>query len=491
MRRIVLYLLFFLFSSQLNAQLSGNNLFEFQLGNLPDVSPKDLTTHYNQLNLRYRYKWISASARYEHFLSQTDGSSYHSLSQYQLQFRKDGIDLKIGNFSEILGNGLLLRAYEIPGSVFEDEGYRVRYGFYRDIRGFSGKYQGKHIYVKALRGKVLTNDLPPILPVEDRRTDLVEAIESGVSIYGQTAGLVFMRNTNPSSQESFYSLLANGGFLSYFSYNVEFAHNIGNGVTPFVTDDPNARYGLYSSLNFSYGRVGLSFEYKDFSRMLLGSGLSDPPTLVKEHKYKVLNRSIHVSKLSDESGIQVEAYYSFKNGSRLLANYARAKNELFSTFVFNEYFSEYTFYPGKSTLTLFADYSSDEFRREPVRYSTGVVWELAMKNAWSSLLEIEYQHINREGLFPALINNYVLIAGLSHSPKLSFSAVIEMSDDPRLVNTKPQRFWFGADLSYKINRHNTLSVFAGQRRGGPACNSGVCYEVLDFEGVELRFKSKF
>ncbi len=491
MRKIVLYLFFFLISAQVNAQLSGNNLFEFQLGNLPDASPKDLTTHYNQLNLRYRYKWISASGRYEHFLSQTDGTSYHALSQYQLQFRKNGINLKVGNFSEILGNGLLLRAYEIPGSVFEDEGYRVRYGFYRDIRGFSGKYQGKHVYVKALRGKVLTNELPPILPVEDRRTDLVEAVESGLTYFGQTAGLIFMRNSTPGSQESYYSLLANGGFMSFFSYNIEYAHNIGNGITPFVTDDPNARYGLYTSVNFSYGSAGVSIEYKDFNRMLLGSGISDPPTLVKEHKYKVLNRSIHVPKLSDESGIQIEGYYSFKNGSRLLVNYARAKNEFTSTYVFNEYFSEYTFYPGESTLTLFADYSSDEFNSEPARYSTGGVWELELKNKWSSLLEIEYQNITREGFSPANVNNYVFIAGLSHSPKTSFSVVVEMSDDPRLVDGKPQRLWFGTNFSYKINAHNTLSVFAGQRRGGPACTSGICYEVLDFEGVELRFKSKF
>jgi len=491
MRRIVIYLLFLLISTQLDAQLSGNNLFEFQLGNLPDVTPKDLTVHFNQLNLRYRYKWISVSARYEHFISQTDGSSYHSLSQYQLQFRKNGIDLKVGNFSEILGNGLLLRAYEIPGSVFEDAGYRVRYGFYRDIRGFSGKYQGKHVYVKALRGKVLTNELPPIIPIEDRRTDLVEAIESGFTIYGQTAGFVFMRSSTPYSQESYYSLLANGGFMSYFSYNVEFAHNVGNGITPFVRDDPNARYGLYSSLNFSYGSFGLSLEYKDFNRMFLGSGISDPPTLVKEHKYKVLNRATHVPKFSDESGIQVEGYYSFKNGSRLLVNYARAVNEFFTTYIFNEYFSEYTFYPGSSILTLFADYSSDEFSNEPARYSTGGVWELKLKNAWSSLMEIEYQYINREGFSPAKVYNYVLIAGLSHSPKTSFSLVVEMSDDPQLADMNPQRFWFGADFSYKIDMHNTLSVFAGQRRGGPACTSGICYEVLDFEGVELRFKSKF
>lgn len=491
MRKTLLYLFFILSASQVSGQLSGNNLFEFQLGNLPDIAPKDLTTHFNQLNLRYRYKWISASGRYEHFLSQTDGTSYHRLSQYQLQFRRNGLDLKIGNFSEILGNGLLLRAYEIPGSVFEDQGYRVRYGFYRDVRGFSGKYQKKHFYVKALRGKVLANDLPPTLDESDRRADLVEAVETGLTFYGQTAGLIYMRNTNPAGSESYYSLLANGGFLSFFSYNFEYAHNIGNGVGPFLANNPEVRSGLYSSVNFNYNSFGLSLEFKNFNRMLIGTGISDPPTLVKEQKYKVLNRSIHVPRYNDEKGMQVEGYYSFKNGSRILVNYARAVNESVTTNVFSEYFSEYTFYPGSSTITLFADYSSDANKFEPNRYSAGGVWEIDLKNAWSSLLELEYQYIDRQGFAPTTVNNYVIIAGLSHSPKYSISLVVELSDDPRLTDGDPNRIWLGGNASFKLDKHNTLSIFAGQRRGGPACTSGICYEVLDFQGVELRLKSKF
>jgi len=83
------------------------------------------------------------------------------------------------------------------------------------------------------------------------------------------------------------------------------------------------------------------------------------------------------------------------------------------------------------------------------------------------------------------------IAAVIKNPKTSFSLVFEMSDDPKLINNYPKRLWFGADFSYKIDNHNTLSIFAGQRRGGPACTSGICYEVLDFEGVELRFTTKF
>ena len=100
---------------QVKGQLSGNNLMEYQLGNLPYTEPAALSSHYDQLNLGYRYKGLKATLRYEQFLSQNEESSYYSLSQFQVQYRKEKLELKVGNFNETLGNGLLLRGYEIAG----------------------------------------------------------------------------------------------------------------------------------------------------------------------------------------------------------------------------------------------------------------------------------------------------------------------------------------------------------------------------------------
>ncbi len=92
----------------------------------------------------------------------------------------------------------------------------------------------------------------------------------------------------------------------------------------------------------------------------------------------------------------------------------------------------------------------------------------------------------------------MVILGVSRSPELSLSLIWEISNDPYLTDLggdsgseKIIRYWPGVEASYKINSSNTISLFAGKRRGGPACTSGICYEVLDFEGVELRLKTKF
>jgi len=481
--------------AQVTAQLTGNNLMEYQLGNLPDTEPAALSSHYDQLNLSYRYKGLRASVRYEHFFSQNEGSSYYTLSQFQAGYRKEKLELKIGNFNETLGNGLLVRGYEIAGSVFEEASYRTRYGFYRDMLGISAKYSGDVFYFHALRGMSLTNTLPPTLPSEERRTDLVEGVQTGVSLFGQSLGMILLRNQHLSDPELFYSLLYSGSVLGILSYNIEFAHDIADGLSAFATGDEN-RYGIYGSASINFGGFGLSFEYKNYHDLLIGSGINDPPTTVREQKYKVLNRSIHVPILDDESGVQLEAFYTFGNYQRLVVNYTRARNELFRDYVFNELFVEFSFYPGgKDDLTLFGDYSSDEFKSEDRRYAGGVLWDHSLSARWSTLTHLEYQYINRTIPEPGGFHNVVVIAGISRSPVFTASLVWEVSSDPFLTDRPAGdpafRHWPGIEASYKLNPTNTLSIFAGKRRGGPACTSGICYEVLDFEGIEIRLRTKF
>jgi len=494
-RKFLIAVLLLLSFMRLSGQLSGTNLMEYQLGNLPYTDPAGLSSHYDQLNLGYRHKGLKATLRYEQFLSQTEGSSYYNLSQFQVLYRKEKLELKVGNFNETLGNGLLLRGYEIAGSVFEEQAYRTRYGFYRDMLGFSAKYTGDIWYFHALRGKSLINTLPPTIDSEDRRIDLVEGMETGISLYSQRAGVILMRKSNPFDDELFYSLLFSGSLFSWFSYNLEYAHDVVKDL-PLLGMDETSRYGLYASMGLALGSFGLSFEYKNYHNMFIGSGISDPPTAVKEQKYKVLNRSIHVPQLLDESGIQVEAYYSFANGEQLLLNYTRASNQLFLDYLFNELFMEFSFAPGRgNSLSLFADYASDQFKYEELRLAGGVVWDYDLAGSWSSQLHLEYQYIEREIVELSIIHNGVLILGLSKSPLLSFSLVLEMSNDPYLTDLSGTdlniRHWPGMLASYKINSANTLSLFAGKRRGGPACSSGICYEVLDFEGIELRLRTKF
>lgn len=489
--------LLFMLSTEGKAQLQGNNLAEYQLGNTPGSDPADLSTFYNRLNLLYRYGKIRASLRYEQFNHPDPDMEYYRLSQYNLNYRDKGLELQVGHFNETLGNGILLRSFEIPGSIYEDQAFRVRHGFYRDLNGFSASYNHRFFRVKALRARTLFNLFPPTIDEKDRRPDLTEAFQAEGRILNQTPGIIFLRNHNSGKASDYLSFFLKGSLTSFLSYNAEFAKGLDEG--PYFRFDHNSSYGVYASLNLSAGPAGLSLEYKNYQNIFIGSGISDPPTLVKEQIYKVLNRSIHVPDLTDESGIQAELFINTGKGDMLTLNYARTLNELFEDFVFEQYFLEYQFGIREyDNIRVFVDYSKDPFKRENQRYSAGFLTESVLRKEWGVSLQAEYQFFERKLGSNPEIDNTVLILSIFKSSDFSLSLVHESSTDPQLADRvetmeveSGRRHWWGTNIAYEINKSNKLSLFAGQRRGGPACTSGICYKVLDFEGVELRLTTKF
>ena len=106
-----------------------------------------------------------------------------------------------------------------------------------------------------------------------------------------------------------------------------------------------------------------------------------------------------------------------------------------------------------------------------------------------SSAEIGYQNQRFERLGQR-VENHVLFLDFHYSPELSTNILYEYSNDLFLTNGEFAT-WLGAGMRYKLNRKNNLQIFVGNRRGGPACQAGVCYEVLDFKGIELRFSSRF
>lgn len=122
--------LLLLSSSGITAQIYGSNTFEFQLGNLPFEDDRDYSTGYNQTNLYYDSGNISLFGRFEQFLSPIEERNYTKFTQKSIQFQDDQFRVRAGNIYETLGRGLLLRSYDIPGSVFEEAFERTRYAFF-------------------------------------------------------------------------------------------------------------------------------------------------------------------------------------------------------------------------------------------------------------------------------------------------------------------------------------------------------------------------
>lgn len=496
MKNVVLSFVLAAFVFSAPAQFSGYNLAEFQLGNIPGEKPANVASVYDQLNLEYRLKGFRTSIRLENYYSSDSlRDSYTELTQYTLSYRKRGLNFKAGNFYETLGKGLLYRGYEIKNSIYENQIYRVKQGFYRDLRGVFGSYSNKFFTLKGLRGKSLINELPPKSP--DNRLDLVSASEFNVKIVNQTLGLIYLQNENEFETSKFVSAYLGGTLGENFDYYGEFAHRANKNDRLLSTNTGDV-YGAYFQVSYSRAGFGASFELKDYQNLFIGSGISDPPTLVKEHFYRLLNRSTHVPFYFDESGMQIEVFIVPGENQLITINHSRSKNELGDDALLSaEYFADWHFSVSRiNQIKIFADYSFDEILAETARYSTGIYFTRLLPENWSLNIESEFQHLERTfGETRAFQNVYFgLIA--NKSTKFSASFVLEFTNDDKFsdnINTpeiESKQLYPGINLSYRPDYKNTLNLFAGKRRGGPACTSGICYEVLDFKGVELRWSIK-
>ncbi len=480
-------------------QFNGSNLMEAQLGNLPQLEPKDQYSFYDQLNLTLRYKRFSVQSRIEGYYPSFNDSKYFRFSQVRAQYNSKILDVTVGNQFISLGRGILLRTYDIPSSIWETRGYRTRYGFYRDLLGANVKLKLKKFELMLLHGEVLDVALPPTIDdISERRPDLVDALEASVRLGKQTVATRYMLHTredlldqNSKVYDHYVSLSYDGLIANNFSVYGELAKKPESDIDLFSDDDSYAGYlGVnYAALNF-----GISAEYKNYHNFSLGAGINDPPTLVKEHSYKTLNRSTHVPNLNDESGYQVEVYYSTPSGGLLTFNTSLAKNMISegNNPVFNEYFAEYQFYYKEQVFAkLYSDYAQDPLVNEKYRYALGANIDLNHKKT-TSTFELEWQQINRENITSSLFSNWYAAYTLAKASKFSGTVLLEVSADPILLQENKTRNFFPAtSFSYRPNNKNIFTLFVGKRRGGPACNSGVCYDVLDFEGIELRIHSRF
>jgi hypothetical protein len=452
------------------AQVNGSFLNEIQLGNIPNRKPTDLVSNYTRLNLNFDYKNISFRSMSEIFVSQNDNTSYIFPSQISLQYKSNHLEVKLGNIYETIGRGNILRSYEIPGSILEDKIFRSRSYFYKDLLGASIKYTKDKFNLKLIGGKPLDNLLPPTQLLKDRRSETVFAINPEYKFNKVKFGTGLMTYDNTIDKQKV--LLTN--YASYAKGNSSIYLELSNQL------NVNQSYAFYGGFNFTKGDFGGAIEIKDYKNFLIGTGINQPPALVREHIYRVLNRSTHVLLPDNEKGLQVELFYT-KNNHLFTINQTLAQNDFNKKFLYSETFFEYQYnYENGNSFKTFLDYSQDDFKDEQNRISVGAQHDFSIKKN-KIKLEFEAQTFSRQN--QQVVNQ---VYGVSFSPKSNFtiSPVLEITNDPFLTdNTK---YYLGAYSRYVLKSKYTIQGFIGERRGGPACNAGICYEVLDFKGAELK-----
>lgn len=500
-----LFLLLWLYTPTA-AQLTVNSLTEMQRGEVPGADTTSISTAYNQINIDYSKQGIQVGVRAEGYNTWGANREVYEITQRYARWTHNNFRLEVGNYYAILGRGLTLRAYELPGVVLESQQYRLRYSPTQDLDGAYASWTGQYLEAKALIGKPAIGDIPPGAqtgnPPRDisRRQDWVSGGEIALRPhyafrFGGTAVRI-APDTQTSDNNGAWSGFADIDFSSllsstglYGSFYGEYMKRIGG---------PQGK-GLYLSGTLGGSRLGISVEYKDYDNLALR--FNDPPSLIREHTAFLLNRATHVLLTLNEKGYQTEATYTQPNWGILTTNVSYAKNTLGPTVstVFKERHLAFDLNRFDTiTMGVFFNWGKDELEGINARKIAGFQAEKQTPTGHTLGFDIQHQRASRPFGDPMNFNDTFGLVSWQHPKGFGVAVVMDHTTDPfevdkpetQQVETGSRSFW-SVNLNTRIGTHYDAIFFVGERRGGTACTSGTCYQVLPFRGVEMRLNTYF
>lgn len=501
-------------AGSLEAQVSVTSLTEVQRGRVPEEDDRAFSNVYEQFNVDYTTGTLQAGGRFEIYRASVDDRSLTFLSQRFVSWTRGPLYAVAGNYYGILGRGLTMRAFDLPGVVLESTAFRQRYTNTQDMEGGFVSWSDDRFQVKALAGRPVAGDIPPGYPDtigvfdklvglgSERRRDWVAGGEVNVRPASvlKLGGTVV--NIRPEGSENSYAWT----WLAGLELGPAFERVGLTSVYGDVYAEMGRRerftsegHGRYLAGNFGIGAFGLSVEYKDYDNFDLLA--NDPPQLVREHTSYLLNRNTHVLQTLNEKGFQVEAVYPIPGFATVTGNVSRGKNRLSSrvSTVFDERFIslDLDFLPDAHSASVFFDWGRDEIEALSAHRTGGFVIGTTTRtnHAFEAVFELQRGKLPF-GVDPWYWDTYAVLSwrspiGIAVALAMDRSTNPSETDkaDTFEVETDPVRF-FSVNVNARFGPYEAL-LFAGERRGGTACTSGTCYEVLAFRGAELRVLTRF
>lgn len=484
------------------AQVSASNLVESQAGNVPFAryfgsNPSRLST-YDQLNADLVFSGLRLGFRYESLDDSDALSQYSRFTQRYADWKQDGVRVRVGDFQTLLGRGLVFRAFELPGVVLADPTGTTRGSFSRELDGVLVEGDAGPVRARAFSGR------------DDGGTRA--GAEAALEVWrGARLGATWLRATNPSGCNarelgSGYAELDPFGLAGLpaaaLPVYVEYAQadRSAGEWFEFRTGD-RVPHALYVASEFVAGNLAMSAEWKDYRDFRLG--WNDPPSLVREHAWALPNRSTHVLDATSEHGVQFEGSWTVPGWGALTANHSRAAGTPAGRVLrFEESFFEVHLAPrslDRLEWSAFYDRGSDDFRSIRRRDIRGAGATYRAFADWSASLDAQRLDAERVNVFApndGFTDTYLSLQ-VARAKWGSLAWIVQRTTDP--IEEDPERFGGAIDprtyrawnASVRLGQGHTLGLFAGERRGGPACTAGTCYEVTPFKGAELRLQSRF
>lgn len=503
-----------------DGRLQVSNLAEFQVGRDPTAfdETEDRSRFFDQLIVDWFQDDLHLGFRAERYQDSVNSTrEYEEITQKYAELSFRGGSIRVGNSYVILGRGLLFRAFELPGVVRQVRFPTGSFAESRDLDGVVARWGHGPVDAVLLSGTPTVNreELPGGDP--PRREGSVYGGHGSVAMgRGVTLGAGYLQVDNEEDRSSAdLSVHLNSlvpGLddspvdVSFYGEYAGVNWQPTQGGFDTHTGTPHA---LYSSTEIAWPGGGVSLETKDYHDFDLA--VNDPPSLVPEFSEKLLNRATHFLEAVDEKGLQVSASQSVpapgldwvvdvthaaSSGRRKFGEGDfRMRNEYELT-----YLSLATDPYREWQAAVHGAVDRDEFDLIDRRRTVGLRVSGPVIDDYGFEVDVAHQRTERKA-FPEGTDAHDDFAAALIVSRAGWGQVgleLERSNDPFVEDdpTTPEietdtRRWLSLVVSADLGPRHQLVVFAGQRRGGPACVSGTCYVVPDFEGAEMRLISRF
>ncbi len=401
-------------------------------------------------NLVYTNGDFEAGLRYENYqnnlLGLPEGFRGQGIPFRYARFKKDGLDITVGNYYEQFGSGMLLRAFEERGLGLDNalDGVRLRYspvkGLY--LKGIVGR---QRLYFETTEGIVRGGDAE--LNLNEAFSGLSKSswlITTGASFVGkyEQANDPFLDLPENVGAYGGRFLLQNGGFA--WSTEGVYKINDPSADNDFIFKSGN---GLLSTLTYSRPRLGIMASFKRLDDMSFRSqrnaGLIDaqinflPPT-TKLHTYTLPALYPYAVQPTGEIARQLELTYTFKRKSLLGGRYGTTVAINFSdayslnkTLLDERVVGERPDGTPITTPSGTRGYTSDFFTPGPIQYFQDINIELkkTLNRKWKATLSYFNFQYNQEVLERGVSAREILSReGGANSQELLYinAAVVEL-----------------------------------------------------------------
>ncbi|PLX31513.1 MAG: hypothetical protein C0600_05440 [Ignavibacteria bacterium] len=482
----------------------------------------------NQTNVRLFWDNFTVGFEYLYDDPPEFGPRFQGIRKRYVEFAKKGLELRAGDFYTLYGKGLAMNLFENRGINYDTRLDGIR-GTYRNrhmnaifamgtlkyydllnsdrIEQYSVK--SGHMEVRPFRfmrigGSIVSadGDLPMAFGMDEVHADIPEFMMSlrgmGFDVFVQRAW----------KRSSIYSPTADGAFTSY-------------------ERDGDAWYGSVS-YTADFG-LGMTFEYKDYRFDVVGEEerdpnrpgrmlpMQNPPIVHKEHYFTLLSRNPHVVDFNDEIGMQMDVFYSVSPSMTINLNGAVASrhdgytssngflvtherdvefmptlDEKFSPFyeLYGEvewYFTEHSYVRAAANRRYDAPYEANQ-AHEQSSWTFPIRIEYMLDDEYSIGAAFEQQFYHDSFLAkPDYFNEFV---SLTFAKAAAWSATLRMEYTTDEADQTGKDFWRSVELAYRLGNDHLATISYGTERGGLICTSGICREILPFDGVRISLLSQ-